>query len=143
MTLEKMQKNSSKESEKQQKIKFNINSLSKFTNKEALAVAIAAMDANEINWRGRIEEKGRADANEKYIQELLGVIHEQQQNINNLKPEDETLEDFNNKLKNFMKSEDPKFREIEDNLIQDIMKKQDDIIRTKYNYEKIISPCNY
>ncbi len=137
MTLEKMQKKQSDLSMNQQKFKFDPNK--KRTPKEAMAIAIAAMNANEINRNGRISEKSRADAFEEYVVELMGVIQEQQNTINNSQPEDETEEEFGMKLDNFIVSEDPRTKEIEEKQIQQMKNKQLEFIRSMHNYNNILS----
>jgi hypothetical protein len=130
MTLEKLQKNKSEDSKIQQNNKYNA--------KEAMAIAISAMDANEINRQGRLSEKARADSCESYIQELLGVIQEQQSKIAFTQPEKNTIEEYDTKLNNFMKSEDPRIKEIEERKIKEMMDKQKDYLRSRYNYSKLL-----
>jgi hypothetical protein len=74
MTLKKLQKNKSEDSKNQQNNKYNV--------KEAMAIAISAMDANEINRQGRLSEKARADSGESYIQMGTSVF------IFNIDPKD-------------------------------------------------------
>jgi hypothetical protein len=132
-----MQKKQSDLSMVQQKFKVDPNK--KYTPKEAMAIAIAAMNANEINRNGRISEKARADAIEEYVVELMGVIQEQQNTINNSQPEDETEEEFGRKLNDFMVSEDPRTKEIEEKQIQQMKNKQLEFIRSMHNYTNILS----
>lgn len=139
MTLENAQKTWSVKSEKPLSIKLRAQDPNKYTPKEAMTIAIAAIEANEINRQQRMREKVRADVAEKYIEELMGAIEKQRNIITSLQPENETYEEYKNKLDKFIHSEDPRIKEIEQKQIEEMAKKQEDILRSKYNYTVLMT----
>ena len=101
------------------------------------SVAITAMDALGIVRERCITAEAKNEVYEKMLNEAQEAIESRDLIINKYEPK-EIDQDFFTKLEEFkgFASDDERFEEIRRKKMEDIKKKQEEILRSRYNFSK-------
>lgn len=133
-----VQKEQLRESKEQQNNSITLTlKKTKYTNKELSAIAREALTANEINRMGRLEQTGRAEAAEEFIDVLVDIIDDKDKIIQSLQSAEEIDREIEKKLSMTTDNDDSK--RLDNGLIKNNKSKYFDILMTRDKYSRLFN----